>query len=279
MLAALAATSCADPAGPTAPRARGNVLVGAGDIGVCGSTAAQETAALLDHIPGTVFTAGDHAYPEGTAEDFMRCYDPAWGRHKERTRPSPGNHDYAHGPGAYFAYFGPNAGPPGLGYYSFRVGSWHVISLNSNVPAGEGSPQLAWLRHDLSEHGTHCTAAIWHHPVFSSGQNGPQPMMREVWRTLAAANVDVVLVAHDHLYERFAQMDAEGRPASQGIRQFTVGTGGAGLYRFVRTAPGSEARASVHGVLKLTLEDGSYEWEFVPIPGASFRDTGHGECH
>ena len=281
IVAALAAVSCGSPTGPTSPPAhtRSNVLVGAGDIGVCGSAATAATATLLDSIPGTVFTAGDNAYESGTLDEFMRCYDPTWGRHKARTRPSPGNHDYVHGPSAYFAYFGDNAGPPGLGYYSFRVASWHIISLNSNVPADEGSSQLAWLRQDLAEHPARCTAAIWHHPVFTSGPNGPQPMMRDVWRTLFLAGVDLVVAAHDHLYERFTALDAEGRPTSRGIRQFTVGTGGAALYQFGRTAPGSEARASVHGVLKLTLAEGAYDWEFIPIPGVSFRDSGSGECH
>jgi hypothetical protein len=291
-LAPILVVSCGSPTAPSsATGARdntlfsaggaraGNVLVGAGDIAVCGSAATDATAALLDTIPGTVFTAGDNVYHSGTMDEFMRCYDPTWGRHKARTRPTPGNHDYSHGASAYFSYFGPNAGPPGLGYYSYRVGSWQVLSLNSNIPAGEGSPQLAWVRQELARNPASCTAAIWHHPVFTSGQNGPQPMMREVWRTLALADVDVAIVAHDHVYERFAPLDAEGRPASRGIRQFTVGTGGAAAYPFTSLALGSESRASAHGVLKLTLDEGSYDWEFIPIPGVLFRDSGSGECH
>ena len=254
------------------------MLVGAGDIAVCGAAATEATASLLDGIPGTVFTAGDNAYHSGTLEEFLRCYHPTWGRHKARTRPSPGNHEYVSGGSGYFAYFGENAGPPGLGYYSFQLGSWRVISLNSNVPAGEGSPQLAWLRQELADNPARCTAAIWHHPVFSSGPNGPQAVMRDAWRILFLAGADVVLAGHEHLYERFTTLDAEGRSTSAGIRQFIVGTGGAPLYQVARPSPGSEARASVHGVLKLTLDDGSYEWDFVAAPREAFRDSGRGDC-
>ena len=281
-LAAFAAVSCAGPNGPTPgppPPGASNVLVGAGDIAVCGSSATQATASLLDNIEGTVSTAGDNVYDNGTFDEFMRCYEPTWGRHKSRTRPSPGNHDYAHGPSGYFAYFGASAGPPGLGYYSFRVGSWHVLSMNSNVAAHVGSPQFAWMLQELTDNSARCTAAIWHHPVFSSGPNGPQGEMRDVWRAMVLADVDVVIVGHDHLYERFAPLDAEGLPSARGIQQFTVGTGGASLYQFQRIAPGSEARASVHGVLKLTLNEGSYDWEFVAVPGVPFTDRGRGDCH
>ena len=167
--------------GPSGPPA---VLAGAGDIGLCGSPAAAATAQLLDRIPGIVFTAGDNAYPNGRAADFRDCYDPHWGRHRERTRPAPGNHDYE-SPGAtpYFAYFGDNAGPAGLGYYSYVAGPWLVISLNSEVLAGLGSPQQQWLRTQLTTSRARCTMAYWHKPLFTSGPNGPNPHMREIWRT------------------------------------------------------------------------------------------------
>jgi 3',5'-cyclic AMP phosphodiesterase CpdA len=256
------------------------VLVGAGDIAICGSAGAEGTASLLDRIDGTVFTAGDNAYYQGSEEQFRQCYNPTWGRHKGRTRPAPGNHDYeTAGAAAYFAYFGSNAGPSGRGYYSFTVGSWHVISLNSNVPASIGSAQMEWLQQDLAASSARCTAAIWHHPLFSSGVNGPTLIMRDVWRTLRMANADIVITGHDHSYERFGPMDETGRAAPDGLRQFTVGTGGADLTPFRGMSANSEARASVFGVLKLTLRADSYDWEFLAVPPEGFRDSGSGVCH
>ncbi len=263
---------------PPPPPVGSHVLVGAGDIAVCGSVGTEQTAALLDRIPGTVFTAGDNAYFQGTTDDFRNCYDPTWGRHKDRTRPAPGNHEYE-SPGAapYYAYFGANAGPPGLGYYSFDVGAWHVVSLNSNVPAGQGSAQYQWLASDLAARNARCLAAIWHHPLFSSSRNGPAPMMRDVWRLLQQAGAEVAIVGHEHAYERFAPLDSGGRSTADGIRQFIAGTGGAPLYDFVMVAPGSEVRISSWGVLKLTLTPENYSWEFIAI-GGSVRDSGSAPC-
>ena len=280
--AALLVVACGSngPSGPPPPPppAGSHVLVGAGDIGVCGSNAPEQTAALLDRIEGTVFTAGDNAYFQGSANDFRNCYEPTWGRHKMRTRPSPGNHEYD-SPGAapYFDYFGNNAGPPGLGYYSFTAGPWHVVSLNSNVPAGEASAQYQWLASDLSERNPRCLAAIWHHPMFSSSRNGPSAAMRDIWRLLQQHGAEIAVVGHEHAYERFASLDASGRPTPDGIRQFIVGTGGAPLYEFVTVAPGSEVRISAFGVLKLTLTGGGYQWEFIGTNGIA-RDTGSGTC-
>lgn len=256
------------------------VLVGAGDIAMCGRPEAEETARLLDGIPGTVFTAGDNAYMAGTPAEFAACYEPTWGRHRHRTRPSPGNHDYqTPGAAGYFGYFGPNAGPSGVGYYSYREGAWLVLSLNSQIPAGEGSPQAAWLRQTLAANPTTCTLAYWHYPVFSSGPNGSIGAMRDIWRILLEAGADVVISSHDHLYERFAPQDADGRYDSQhGLRQFTVGTGGAHLYEVKTLRANSEVRGRVHGVLKLTLKAASYDWEFVPIAGRSFVDAGTEHC-
>jgi hypothetical protein len=254
-------------------------LVGAGDIAVCGSRATTATADLLELIDGTVFTAGDNAYFQGTAAQYAQCYDPTWGRHKGRTRPSPGNHEYeSPGAGPYFDYFGDSAGPRGQGYYSFDVGPWHIVSMNSNVPAGEGSPQMQWLRGDLAATNARCVAAIWHHPVFSSGQNGPQTQMREVWRVLRELGADVVIAGHEHLYERFARQDETGRPTSGGLRQFTVGTGGADLTNPTRLSPNSEVRFGTHGVLKLTLSPESYSWQFIAIPPGSVSDSGSDTC-
>jgi hypothetical protein len=218
-------------------------------------------------------------YDRGTTEEYERCYGPTWGRHKLRTRPAPGNHDYLTAGGLpYFMYFGEQAGAPGQGYYSFSVGEWHVVSLNSNIPAGVGSPQYEWLRTDLQENRVACTAAIWHHPVVSSGRNGSQAVMRDIWRLLVDSGAELVVNGHDHLYERFARLDAAGRPnASAGMREFIAGTGGGPMYEFRTIMPGSEARIVAWGVLKLTLTSGAYEWAFVPVQGGA-ADEGRDIC-
>jgi acid phosphatase type 7 len=260
------------------------VLIGAGDIANCelrSGGGAQVTALLLDRIPGTVFTVGDHAYPAGTAKQYRDCYEPTWGRHKARTRPSPGNHDYLTSrASAYFDYFGENAGPDRRGYYSYEAGAWHVVSLNSAIAADARSEQVKWLREDLAAHPTSCTLAYWHIPVFSSGAHGNNLHMLEVWNVLYEARADVIVNGHDHDYERFAPQDPKGkRDPARGIRAFVVGTGGGGVYRFKGTRPNSEVRnATAYGVLQLTLRATSYEWEFVHGAGEAFKDGGTGEC-
>jgi hypothetical protein len=283
VVAALAiAGACVGPGGPTHPTSAGSpVLVGAGDIGLCGSEGSALTAALLDRIEGTVFAAGDLAYERGTRVEFAECYDPTWGRHRGRTRPAPGNHDYeSPGAGPYFEYFGEKAGPPGLGYYSFRLGAWLILSLNSNVFAGEGSAQLAWVRQELAASPMKCTAAFWHHPLVSSGVVGNNAHMQAVWRALQAAGADVVIAAHAHSYERFGGLNADGIPAPDGIPQFVVGTGGGRLRPpFGAPKPGSEVRANgVYGVLKLTLYADAFDWEFVSAPSTPFHDAGRTSC-
>jgi len=256
------------------------VLLAAGDIAVCGSAATQATGRLLDGLPGTVITLGDNAYPSGSAESFRDCYDPAWGRHKARTRPSPGNHDYEQ-PGAmpYFNYFGASAGPAGLGYYRFRLGDWQVYSLNSNVSMGAGSSQLQWLRQELSANPSPCTLAYWHHPLFTSGRNGDNPATRSLWRVLYDFDADVVISAHDHLYERFLAQNPDGRPdPHRGIRQFIVGTGGSPLTSPVGTHINSDVVWSIHGVLEMVLRSNSYTWRFVSESGAP-ADIGAAQCH
>ncbi len=257
------------------------VLVGAGDIADCAAWQDDATAVLLDGIAGTVVTLGDNAYENGTAAEFAACYEPTWGRHKARTGPSPGNHDY-HSAGAvpYFAYFGANAGPPGAGYYSYDLGVWHVVSLNSEAPAGAGSAQEQWLRADLTANPRACTLAYWHRPRFSSGPHGSDASMQALWQALYDHGADVVLSGHDHTYERFAPQTPSGAfDGARGIRQFVVGTGGRALYAFGTIRPNSEVRRNdTHGVLKLTLRSTSYEWEFVPIAGQTFRDTGVASC-
>ena len=257
------------------------VLVGAGDIGMCGVPEVEMTAKLVEGIPGTVVALGDLAYPAGSANDFARCYDPTWGRFKARTRPAPGNHDYqTQGAAPYYAYFGENAGPAGLGYYGYRAGAWQILSLNSNIPASSDSPQAAWVRATLSANPAPCTLAYWHHPLFSSGPNGDNAAMRDIWTILQQAGADVVLVGHDHLYERFAPQDAGGRAdPRRGLREFVVGTGGAHLYNPKAIRPNSEVISSTFGVLKLTLKAQSYDWQFVPVPGKSFTDVGTAQCN
>ena len=254
------------------------VFVGAGDISMCDPNA-EATARLVDGIGGTVFTLGDHAYFQGTAQEFRTCYDPTWGRHKARTRPVPGNHDYeSAGAAPYFAYFGANAGPTGLGYYSFDLGAWHVVAMNSNIPIQAGTAQWAWLRQDLAASRSRCLLAYWHHPLFTSGPDGTTAEVRDVWRLLYDAGAELVLNGHEHLYERFAPQDPDGRPdTAQGIREIIAGTGGAALYAPLGAAANSEVRLSAFGVLKLTLATDGYQWEFIPVSGRG--DTGASSCH
>lgn len=267
------------PGGPGG--AAGEIVVAAaGDIAICGSRGTTETARLLDAMPGPVLSLGDHVYPTGQAAYFNDCYDPAWGRHRFRTFPTPGNHDWEVDAGApYFDYFALAAGPRGAGYYSFDLAAWHVLSLNSNVAAGPGSPQYEWARADLRAHSNRCTLAYWHHPRFSSGPNGSTAAMAPLWALLQEAGAEVVLSGHDHEYERFTPQDADGRPDPRGLRQFVVGTGGVGLYQPTGRQPNSEVLDNnTWGVLKLTLRSASYAWEFVPIAGQSFRDSGVADC-
>jgi hypothetical protein len=271
-----------NPNAPTPPpRVGPAVLVGAGDIAECGVAGAAETAQLLDQIEGTVFAAGDNAYYQGTRDEYERCYGPTWGRHKARTRPIPGNHEYeTPAASGYFSYFGAAAAPAAPGFYSYDLGAWHVVALNSNIPMDAASPQLAWLRDDLATHRSSCALAYVHHPFFSSGRNGPTPHLRALWDVLHGAGVEVVVSGHDHIYERFAPLDPAGRPdPERGVRQFVAGTGGAHLYQVGPSRPSSEAVASVWGVLKFTLRSNDYDWEFVPVAGQSFRDAGAGVCH
>ncbi len=256
------------------------VFVGAGDVDGCGRLEPEATAKLLDRIPGTVFVAGDATYPSGTMETYTNCYGPTWGRHLWRTFAVPGNHDYQSDGGAsFFAYFGSAAGPAGLGYYTHTLGSWDVFMLNSNLPAQAGTPQYEWLRARLLESRASCAVAVWHHPLFSSGQNGNNAFMRDVFNLMFQYGVDIVVNGDDHLYERFAPQDANGRANARGIRQFIAGTGGYALYDRGRTQANSEVfENKTYGVLKLTLKSGSYDWEFVPIDGQTFRDSGSGSC-
>ncbi|PYP43188.1 MAG: hypothetical protein DMD43_00075 [Gemmatimonadetes bacterium] len=260
------------------------VLVGAGDIANCGSSGDEATANLLDNISGTVFTAGDNAYNDGSISNFTNCYQPTWGRQKARTRPTPGIHDYrTSGASGYFNYFGAAAGTPGQGYYSYNLGSWHVVALNTLIDISATSAQLAWLRNDLAASGAQCTVAYFYHPRFSSGTvHGGTTLVQAAWQVLYDAGVEVVMNGHEHNYERFAPQTPTGASDPQrGIREFVVGTGGSELgYNFGTPKPNSEVRNNnTFGVLQLTLNSGGYSWRFVPIAGKTFTDSGSGTCH
>jgi len=261
--------------------------VGAGDIVACergvGGRGAEATAKLLDRIPGAVFTAGDNAYQSGSLAEFTRCYDPTWGRHKRRTHPVPGNHEYeTPGAAGYFGYFGAAAGDSGKGYYSYTLGAWHIVALNSNIDMRPGSAQLRWLRADLTAHPTRCALAYWHHPRFSSGTtHGSAKETAPLWRALYEAGVDVVIAGHEHNYERFAPQDPLGvADSARGIREFVVGTGGDSHFPLgPRIANSEVANSATFGVLQLTLEQAGYRWEFIPVQGKTFTDSGSGSCH
>ena len=264
------------------------VFVGAGDIASCGGNQDELTAQLLDGIAGTVFTLGDNVYPDGTATQFPDCYGPTWGRHKNRTRPSPGNHDYhTAGAAGYYGYFGAVASPLEInctqdckGYYSYNLGAWHIIALNSEIDHTAGSVQEQWLRADLAGNQSMCTLAYWHRPRFSSGNHGNNSTYQPFWQALYDYGADLILNGHDHTYERFAPQSPIGQAApTRGIREFVVGTGGAGLYPFPSIQRNSEARNNTNwGVLKLTLHATSYDWRFIPIAGQNYTDAGTGNC-
>lgn len=285
------AAGCATQRPPALP-GEGITVYAAGDIADCRyrlpeSTGAAQTAALVagglaKNDKAVVLTLGDNTYPAGAPAEFSGCYDPTWGRFKARTYPSIGNHDsYTKGAAGYFDYFGERAKPAQHGYYSFELGAWHVIALNSTLRGSEFATQLAWLKDDLDRHPSACTLAYWHHPAFSSGGHGDNAFMLPVWKQLAAAGVDLALSGHDHDYERFAPQDGEGRrDEARGMRQFVVGTGGAQLSPLRWSKPNSEARdSSTHGVLKLTLKEGGYEWEYLPVTPGGFSDRGAARCH
>ena len=266
----------------------GQVLVGAGDIARCDRTNDEATASILDTIPGQVFTVGDNVLGGSTLiPDFIDCYDPSWGRHKARTRPAVGHMEgWSPGYATYVQYFGAAAGDSGKFYYSYDLGSWHIVVLNSNASMVVGSPQEQWLKADLTTHPAQCTLAIWHLPRFSSTSSSGLPVVNDavkpLWDDLYAAGAEIVLNAHYEVYERFAPQRSDGTADPQlGIRQFTVGTGGIGSNAF---SGGTLANSEVHntqtpGVLKLTLGSNGYAWQFIPIAGKSFTDSGTGACH
>ena len=276
------------PAGPTPPPGSNQgppvvttaTVLAAGDIGECGF-GAIETGRLIDRLAGTLLVLGDVAYMHGTAANFRDCYDLAWGRHLDRTRPVPGNHEYeTPGASSYYDYFGGLAGNRGQGYYAFTAGPWRVIALNSEIAMTPGSPQIQWLREELQNNRFQCTLAYWHRPLYSSGPNDNNPDTRLLWSILIEFGAEVVLNGHDHMYERFERQDANGRlDPVNGLRQFTVGTGGAHLYTPQAAKPNSAIRSGAsYGVLVLNLHTNSYNWDFTSVNN-SFRDAGTGGCH
>jgi acid phosphatase type 7 len=287
LVAILLAAGCGPQRPPGPPP--GEVILAAGDIASCDTEADEATAELLGATEGTVLALGDEAYPRGTAREFEECYDPSWGRFKGRTRPVPGNHEYyTEGARGYFGYFGEAAGDPEEGYYSYDLGSWHVVALNSNceeVRCGPGSPQRRWLEEDLAANGqARCTLAYMHHPRFSSGEKhgSTDGGVQRLWEALYEANTDVVLSAHEHNYERFSAQDPQGRAdPERGIRQFVVGTGGGGGEGPISDPiANSEVRTDgTDGVLEVKLQPGGYEWRFVAVEGAGFVDSGSAGCH
>jgi hypothetical protein len=277
------ATTSANVTTPPTPSA---VLVGAGNIATCGSSADQSTASLIAALPNaTVFTLGDNVFPSGTLDRYNTCYGPAWGQFLSRTRPVLGNHDYQDdGAQGSFDYFGDRfVGPRGLGYYSYDLGAWHVIVLNDRGTSSIDGEQMSWLAADLAASPKQCTVAMFHVPLFLSSNTAgwtTNPDKKPVWDLLYNAGVELVLNAQQHNYERFKPMKPDGSvDDARGIRQFSVGTGGESVDNFSTIHPNSEVRGSAFGVLKLTLNAGGYDWQFLPVAGASFSDSGSGSCH
>jgi hypothetical protein len=271
---------------PTPPTGTTATLLAAGDIAGCSTSGDEATAKLLDGRAGTVVTLGDNVYDAGTSSEFSTCYHPSWGRHKSRTKPAAGNHDYqTSGASGYFGYFAAAAGESTKGYYSYELGSWHIVVLNSNCSqaggCGAGSAQETWLRQDLAAHPTTCTLAYWHHPRFSFGNYSNDTRMLALWQALDAAGAEIVLAGHDHNYQRWAPQNPDGTlDRERGIRQFVVGTGGKNHYP-LRTPPANveKSNADTFGVLQLTLRATSYDWQFIPEAGKTFTDTGTTACH
>ena len=292
------------PAGPQEEEvvlAGAPVLVGAGDIAVCGTAGDESTAAIVDSVlransaqkvQTLVATFGDNAYPsgsQGVTDDFPRCFSPSWGRPRIMSvlHTSPGNHDYdSRSGGPYFAYFGSRAGPAGKGYYSYDVGGWHILSLNSELYFEDTEPdharaQETWLREDLKQHQSLCALAYFHRPLFSSGKHGNTRQVKNLWEILFSGGVDLVVNGHDHDYERFLPQTPEGAvDSAKGMEQIVAGTGGGALTRFrYRLARNSAAHIQGRfGILKVTLGEREYRHAFLDTDGRVW-DAGGRKCH
>lgn len=301
-LVALAATAVKPQATATAADATTSddpVVVAAGDISTRTRLGGNllTSAVVLSLHPDAVLTMGDNQYPDGSLEDFTTYYAPTWGQFKSITHPSPGHHEYRadNSASGYFRYFGaaatprnPDCGSACSGYYSWDIGKWHMVALNTNgddcgeVACDAASAQVAWLKADLAATSQPCVAAYFADPRWSSGlKHGSNPSLGPIWDALYDAHADLVLNGHEHVYERFAKQDPSGQAADQGIRQITVGTGGNGeLYELGTPIANSQVRANdSRGVLRLALHDGSYSWGFEPVVGDTFRDSGADTCN
>jgi acid phosphatase type 7 len=262
-------------------------LIAAGDVGYCGQPYDEATASVIKGIPGTVAALGDLAYEQGTAAEFASCYQPSWGAFKNRTRPAPGNHEYeTAGASGYYGYWGSQAGNPAQGWYSYDLGAWHIIALNSECQfvggCFAGSPEETWLRADLAAHPRACTLAYWHEPLFSEYQGSSEADKLPFWQALYDAHADVILNGHSHNYQRYALQTPAGAPdPANGIREFVVGTGGnPNLHPLNIVLPNAEvANNTTWGVLKLTLRNNSYDWQFLRAAGGTFTDSGSQACH
>lgn len=293
------AASRPTPTRTTVPAAADPVIAAAGDIACDPANAAFNggtgtsyacrqlyvSNVLMQLNPTAVLALGDTQYEVGALSAFQQSYNLSWGRFKGITFPAVGNHEYltANASG-YYSYFGAAAGDPRKGYYSYDLGKWHLIALNTQCSnaggCGTGSPQEMWLRADLAAHPAQCTLAYYHIPLWSSGgraNSGSQVLMQDLYN----AHADLVLTGHDHIYERFAPQDPAGNlDPVQGIREFVVGTGGADHTSITSIAKNSEVRnATTFGALKVTLHPDRYEWQFVPEPGGTFVDSGNQACH
>jgi len=274
---------------PATVRSGGVVVVAAGDIACrpglpptpAGCQQQATARAVLAQHPRAVLLLGDNQYRDGALWKYRASYQPSWGRFIKRTYPTPGNHEYrTRGAAGYFRYFGSRAAAPVRPWYSFRLGSWHLVALNSNCGAVDCTAEAAWLRADLATHPARCTLAYWHHPRFSSGHEGGTRAVGPLWDALYSARAELVLNGHDHDYERFGLQDPLGRPDPvNGLRELVVGTGGAPWLPFRTVAANSRIRMTgTFGVLRLTLQPGGYRWRFVHAAGAPFTDHGSGTC-
>lgn len=262
------------------------VILAAGDIANCQSTpaaasGAAKTAALIGKLDPSsrILTLGDNAYLRGTAEEFATCYEPTWGAFKDRTIAVAGNHDYGTADAsAYFDYFGQAAGPDRTGYHSTKLAGWLIVALNSNIDASASSPQMRWFEAELAGH-SGCTLVAWHHPLATSSTRGGTAVMRDAWSIAQRYKVDMILQGHEHQFERFEPLTADGMPdAANGVRSFVVGTGGAPPYDFGAIVAGSAARSTSLGVLELKIEPGRYQWAFRSVDSDIALDIGAAEC-
>ncbi|WP_410579796.1 metallophosphoesterase [Amycolatopsis sp. lyj-108] len=249
---------------------------------VCGSSCNQTAPLIKNMNPQALILAGDNAYSSGTLSEYKNNYDPYYGQFKSITYPTPGNHEYnTSGASGYFDYFGTRAGERGKGYYSFDVGDWHFVALNSNITRGTGSTQETWLKNDLAASTKPCTAAFFHHPRFSRGSHGDDSSVTPFFQALYNAKADLIVVGHDHNYQRYAPSRPDGtRDDVNGVRELLIGTGGRGYYNFDQSSAAVQEAGNTNtfGVGKLTLSATEYRSDFVPVSGRTFIDTATGKC-